>query len=89
MKGLEHTKTEEALQLAVKEHDLWMYQNEEEGVPGKNVDNDEKEPYLRGMWTYFSKEDRRQRSFDSWLTKKSRRTWNKCNVAMIRISMNQ
>ena len=25
-----HTKTEEALQLAVKEHDLWMYQNEKE-----------------------------------------------------------
>ena len=25
-----HTKTEEALQLAEKEHDLWMYQNEKE-----------------------------------------------------------
>ena len=26
MKEMEHTKTEEALQLASKEHDLWMYQ---------------------------------------------------------------
>ena len=30
IKELVHTKTEEALQLAVKEHDLWMYQNEKE-----------------------------------------------------------
>ena len=30
IKELVHTKTEEALQLAEKEHDLWMYQNEEE-----------------------------------------------------------
>ena len=29
-KEMEHTKTEEALQLAGKEHDLWMYQNEKE-----------------------------------------------------------
>ena len=27
---MEHTKTEEALQLVRKEHDLWMYQNEKE-----------------------------------------------------------
>ena len=27
---LENTKTEEAVQLAVKEHDFWMYQNEKE-----------------------------------------------------------
>ena len=27
---LVHTKTEEALQLAGEEHDLWMYQNEKE-----------------------------------------------------------
>ena len=26
----EHTKTEEALQLVRKEHDLWMYQNGKE-----------------------------------------------------------
>ena len=26
----EHTKTEEALQLVRKEHDLWMYQDEKE-----------------------------------------------------------
>ena len=30
IKELVHTKTELALQLAVKEHDLWMYQNEKE-----------------------------------------------------------
>ena len=30
IKELEHTKTEETLQIAVKEHDLWMYQNEKE-----------------------------------------------------------
>ena len=30
IKELVHTKTEEALQLAGKEHDLWMYQNEKE-----------------------------------------------------------
>ena len=30
MKELAHTKTDEALQLASKEHDLWMYQNEKE-----------------------------------------------------------
>ena len=30
IKELVHTKTEEALQLAEKEHDLWMYQNEKE-----------------------------------------------------------
>ena len=30
IKELEHTKTEEALQLVRKEHDLWMYQNEKE-----------------------------------------------------------
>ena len=29
-KEMEHTKTEEALQLASKEHDLWVYQNEKE-----------------------------------------------------------
>ena len=29
-KELEHTKTEEALQLVRKEHDMWMYQNEKE-----------------------------------------------------------
>ena len=27
---MEHTKTEEALHLARKEHDLWVYQNEKE-----------------------------------------------------------
>ena len=43
IKELVHTQTEEALQLEVKEHDLWMYQNEKEakrlqGVrkPGKD-----------------------------------------------------
>ena len=30
IKELESTKTEEALQIAGKEHDLWMYQNEKE-----------------------------------------------------------
>ena len=30
IKELVHTKTEEASQLVVKEHDLWMYQNEKE-----------------------------------------------------------
>ena len=30
VKELVHTKREEALQLASKEHDLWMYQNERE-----------------------------------------------------------
>ena len=30
LKELVHTKTEEALQTAVKEHDLWMYKNEKE-----------------------------------------------------------
>ena len=30
IKELESTKTEEALQTAGKEHDLWMYQNEKE-----------------------------------------------------------
>ena len=30
IKDMERTKTEEALQLARKEHDLWMYQNEKE-----------------------------------------------------------
>ena len=30
VKELVHTKREEALQLASKEHDLWMYQNEKE-----------------------------------------------------------
>ena len=30
IKETEHTKTEEALQLVRKEHDLWMYQNEKE-----------------------------------------------------------
>ena len=30
IKELAHTKTEEASQLAEKEHDLWMYQNEKE-----------------------------------------------------------
>ena len=30
IKDLVHTKTEEALQLAEKEHDLLMYQNERE-----------------------------------------------------------
>ena len=30
IKELVHTKTEEALQLAVKEHDFWLYQNEKE-----------------------------------------------------------
>ena len=28
IKEIEHTKTEEALQLVRKEHDLWTYQNE-------------------------------------------------------------
>ena len=32
IKELVHTKTEEALHLAEKEHDLWMYQNEKEGA---------------------------------------------------------
>ena len=30
IKDLVHTEIEEALQLAVKDHDLWMYQNEKE-----------------------------------------------------------
>ena len=30
IKELESTKTEEALQIAEKEHDLWMYPNEKE-----------------------------------------------------------
>ena len=30
IKELVHRETEEALQLAEKEHDLWMYQNEKE-----------------------------------------------------------
>ena len=30
IKELVHTKTEEALQLAVKEHDMWMFQNDKE-----------------------------------------------------------
>ena len=30
IKELESTKTEEALQIAEKEHDLWMYQQEKE-----------------------------------------------------------
>ena len=30
IKDFVHTKTEEALQLAEKDHDLWMYQNEKE-----------------------------------------------------------
>ena len=30
MKELERTKTEESLQIAEKDHDLWMYQNEKE-----------------------------------------------------------
>ena len=30
MKQVEHTKTEEALQLVRKEQDLWMHQNETE-----------------------------------------------------------
>ena len=30
IKDLVHRKTEEALQIAEKEHDLWMYQNEKE-----------------------------------------------------------
>ena len=29
-KEVEHTETEEALQVVKKEHDLWMYQNEKE-----------------------------------------------------------
>ena len=37
VKEMEHTKTEEALQLVRKEHDLWMYQNEkEEAKPRKD-----------------------------------------------------
>ena len=34
IKELESTKTEEALQIAEKEHDLWMYQNEKEEARG-------------------------------------------------------
>ena len=30
IKEMEHKKTEEALQLVGKEHDLWRYQNEKE-----------------------------------------------------------
>ena len=30
IKEMEHTKRQEALQITVKEHDLWMYQNEKE-----------------------------------------------------------
>ena len=30
IKEMEHKKTEEALQLVKKEHDLWKYQNEKE-----------------------------------------------------------
>ena len=30
IKEMEHAKKEEALQLATKEHDLWMYQSEKE-----------------------------------------------------------
>ena len=35
IKEIEHTKTEEALQLVRKEHHLWMYQNEEEKAKRK------------------------------------------------------
>ena len=35
----------------------------------------EREPYLRGMWEHFSVKDRRQRSFGSWPTKKSRQKY--------------
>ena len=34
IKELESTKTEEALHIAGKEHDLWMYQNEREKQQG-------------------------------------------------------
>ena len=34
IKELVHRKTEEALQIAEKEHDLWMYQNEKEEEKG-------------------------------------------------------
>ena len=42
IKQLIHRKTEEALQLAGKEHDLWMYQNE------KNMQKDCRAPGNRG-----------------------------------------
>ena len=42
IKEMEHTKTEEALQLAVKEHDLWMHQNE------KKMQKDCRAPGNRG-----------------------------------------
>ena len=47
-----------------------------EGVSGKNVENDGKEPYLRGMWNISPVKDRSRRSFDS--RKKSRQ---ECQVS--------
>ena len=37
IKEMEHTKTEEALQLVRKEHDLRMYQNEKEEAKSNNT----------------------------------------------------
>ena len=42
IRELVHTKAEEALQTARKEHDLWMYQNEKEEAK-KNAGRQETE----------------------------------------------
>ena len=56
IKEMEHTKTEEALQLVRKERDLWMYQNEKEEAKrmqgGRKPRKDEEMAWARHQETY-------------------------------------
>ena len=73
-----------------------------EGVSGKNVENDGKEPYLRGMWEHFSCERSKSKKFRQQEEKQAgmpgqwqqgiaskRVPGTSENAAMIRIATNQ
>ena len=72
IKELEHTKTEEALQLASKEHDLWMYQNGKEEAkrlqrarkPRKDEEMAWAPPRNRSDWPFW--EEARKMEESEW-----------------------
>ena len=71
IKEMEHTKTEEALQLAGKEHDLWMYQNEKEEAERLQG---ARKPRKDGDMVWAP-----PRNYQNGQTGKRRKRWNKAS----------
>ena len=72
IKEMEHTKTQEALQLASKEHDLWMYHNEKEEAKriqgARKLRNDEEMAWAhpRSISKWPDWEEAREREESEW-----------------------